>query len=141
MQFTVIDDGSGGVDKLSPAAALIKQVDADVDQVFQEVIGNRTTEYNTAYTDAEAFQAAGFLGIVPRSVQDWADVMKQTPQWAAQNVLATANAWNGAQAEMRKNRLAAKQAARTAMQANDVMQAKAAWDTFIAATRTQLGLT
>ncbi|WP_394780590.1 hypothetical protein [Undibacterium sp.] len=140
MELIVIDDGTGGASRLDPADALIKQVDADVDQVFQEVIGNRTTEYNTAYSDALAYQTAGFTGTVPQSVQDWADIMQQTAQWAALNVLGTANAWNGAQAAMRKNRLATKQAARTAAGIEDVELAKLAWDTFLVATRKAFGI-
>jgi hypothetical protein len=139
MEFIIVDDG-GSLPSLTPAQALIKRVDADVDAVFQEVVGSRSTEYNAAYADALAYQTAGFAGAVPQSVQDWAIIMRQTPTWAAQNVLATANAWTAAQAAMRKNRLATKQAARTAQSYDQILAAQQAWNGFMASIRQQLGI-
>jgi hypothetical protein len=139
MDLIVIDDGQK-VPQLTPAQALMLQVDADVDVIFDQVIGNRCTEYDAAYSDALAFQAVGFSGAVPQSVQDWASIMNQTPTWAAQNVITQASAWNTVQAAMRKNRLATKQAARTAQTYEQIVAAQQAWDAFVVGIKQQLGI-
>jgi hypothetical protein len=119
--------------------ALIKEIDADVDGIYAAVIGNRQSEYALAESDASAYKAAGYTGAVPQSVQAWATASKQTAQWAADDILATAVQWRGAQSTIRENRLQRKEDVRNAETAAQMAEARAAWSSFVAAIRAQLG--
>lgn len=122
------------------SAALVRQIDVDADAIYSAVMGNRTTEYTMAEQDAQAFKEAGYVGDAPASVQCWAEVKLQTPQWAADDILATAAAWRGAQAAIRANRLARKEDARIATDQAAIEAVAAAWVAFLVTIRTQLGL-
>ncbi len=121
-------------------AALIARIDADADAIYGAVLGNRAQEYTLAESEALAYQAAGYAGAAPASVQAWADAKAATAQWAADDILATAAAWRGAQAAIRANRLLRKEQARTSADSEAVAQVAAQWAGFIAAVRAQLGL-
>jgi hypothetical protein len=118
-------------------AALLKKIDADTDAIYLAVQGNRGPEYQLAETDAIAYKAAGYTGTVPASVQSWATAKAQTAQWSADDILTTATAWRGAQASIRANRLARKEAARTA---SDLSPVTTQWDGFVKAIKTALGV-
>lgn len=117
---------------------LITRIDADADAIYASALGNRETEYKQAEAEASAFRAAGYLGQVPEYVQAWASVKGASAQWAADNILSTATAWRAAQAQIRTNRLACKEAARAATTAEELAPVVAQWDAFVVAITTQL---
>jgi hypothetical protein len=121
-------------------AAFIIKVDADVDAIYRDAIGNRTTEYTLANADAVAFKAAGYTGTVPSSVQSWATAKGWTAQAATDDMLATASDWLGAQVTMRAARLLRKEQARVAADAAALAVVMAAWAAFVVAIRTALGI-
>lgn len=120
-------------------AARLK-IDADVDRVFQDVIGDRTTEYQTANDDAKAFKAALYVGAAPASVHCWATTKGWTDQVACDDILATATNWINAQQSMRANRLQKKQDVTNATTNAGVDSVLSAWATYIAGIRSQLGV-
>lgn len=124
-------------------SSFIRDVDRDVDLLTYEVIGNRGDEYRGALTDAEAYRDAGYAGPVPESVQDYADAVSKSPQWAAASVLGTAAGWIGAQRRIRRTRLAVKETARisgVAGNAQDLDLAIQEWNLFKQEIRADLGL-
>ena len=127
-------------DLAAARSALVVQIDRDADAIYAAVIGNRTTEYQMAEADAQAFKDAGYTGIVPASVQCWADVKVQTAQWAADDILTTASAWISAQGAIRANRLARKEDARNAADEAAVAAVVNQWTAFVATIRAQLGV-
>jgi hypothetical protein len=122
---------------VSARAALLKKIDADTDAIYGAVQGNRGPEYQLAEMDAAAYKAAGYSGSVPASVQSWATAKGQTTQWAADDILTTATAWRGAQAAIRSNRLARKEAARVA---TDLTTIAAQWNGFVTYIKAALGV-
>lgn len=119
-------------------AANLKKIDADVDAIYEAAIGNRATEYSEAEAQAVAFKTAGYTGTVPAFVTSWftnnTKALK-TAQAAADDIITQANAWRGAAAAIRSNRLLAKKNL-----ANDVSTAMAQWQGFVTAIRGSLGL-
>jgi hypothetical protein len=116
----------------------LKKVDADVDAIYANAIGNRATEYGEAEAEANAFKAAAYLGVVPTYVASWLASNTKgltTAQQATDDILAQATAWRGAAAAIRSNRLSAKKNIST-----DVPTAMAQWNGFVAAIRSQLGI-
>ena len=133
----VIDGGRSAFDKLPARDKLIRQIDMDADAIYAAVQGNRGNEYALAEQDAIAFKAASYTGTVPASVQSWATAKAQTAQWAADDILATASAWRTAMGAIRSNRLQRKEQARVA---TDLAPVAAAWNGFVVAIRSQLGV-
>lgn len=138
-------DGAGVAAKAIPASqaekdAFIKQIDTDADAIYTAVIGNRQTEYQLAESEANSYKTAGYAGTVPSSVQCWASAKNQTAQWAADDIIATATAWRGAQAAIRANRLQRKEDVRNAATAAQLSTAKQSWESFRATIRSQLGV-
>jgi hypothetical protein len=119
---------------------LILKIDTDVDLIISAVVGKREIEYLKAEEHALAYIAANYTGTVPAFVQDWADAKNETATWAADNIAATAAAWRAAQASLRSNRLAKKEAARTAADIAALATVETAWNTFITAIKQQLGI-
>ena len=117
--------------------ALMRQIDADADYIYGAVQGNRGIEYTMAEAEATAYKAAGYTGTVPSSVGSWASAKGQTATWAADDILATAVAWRGAMAQIRAQRLARKEAAKTAPALAPVA---AQWTGFVAGIKTALGV-
>jgi len=120
--------------------AAIKRIDADVDAIYRDVVGNRQTEYDLAESDAQAYKAAGYTGTALESVQSWADAKKKTAQWAADDILMTATLWRRAQAAIRSNRLMRKEEVRNASKPAGVDTALATWAEYVVQTRTELGI-
>jgi len=121
----------------SERSALIKQIDVDTDAIYLAVQGYRGPEYELAEADATAYKAAGYTGTVPGSVQSWATAKTQTAQWATDDILATASAWRGAQAQIRQTRLLCKETARTAQ---DLAPIAAQWAAFLVIIKATLGV-
>lgn len=117
-------------------ADALRRIDQDADAIVRDVIGDRGEEYRQAEADALAFQAAGFTGPAPASVAVWAQASGMTEQAAAEDVLAQAAAWRAALLAIRQSRLTAKAGVR----AGTVDDALAAWSTFVAGIRLQLGV-
>jgi hypothetical protein len=113
----------------------IKKVDADVDAIYSQAVGNRSLEYTTAEAQAQAYKDAGYTGTVPAFVASWVTASGLTATAAADNILAQAVAWRGAVSAIRAQRLMAKTNI-----TNDVPTAMAQWDGFVAVIRGQLGL-
>ena len=128
---------SGAAKLTEDRAALLIKIDADTDAIYGAVQGNRGSEYQLAEMDATAYKAAGYTGTVPASVQAWATAKGKTATWAADDILKTATAWRGAMASIRSNRLAKKEAAKTA---TDLAPITAQWDGFVAYIKTALGV-
>lgn len=116
------------------------RIDADVDAVYEAVIGSRITEYQTAKDDASAFKAGGYVGTAPASVHCWATVKGWTDQQACDDILATAANWLNAQQSMRANRLARKQDVTVATSLSGVDSVLSTWATYIAGLRSQMGV-
>jgi len=123
----------------SQAAALLK-IDADTDAIYGAVLGNRAQEYTLAEADATAYKAAGYAGTVPASVQCWATAKGWTAVQATDDILAAALTWRNAQAAIREQRLASKEAVRAATNSAGVTTALTTWDGFVAVIRGQLGI-
>ena len=113
----------------------IKKIDADVDAIYAEAVGNRGLEYTTAEQQAQAFKDAGYSDKVPPFVASWVDASGLKAKAAADNILAQAAAWRGAVEAIRAQRLLAKKNIN-----NDAPSAMEQWDKFVADIRTQLGI-
>jgi len=124
--------------------AAISRTYADVDRVYADAVGNRTEEYKDAEADARAFAAAGYTGTPSDYVHDYAlhnpTGSAQTDQWAADQIIARADAFAQAKLAMRSTRFASQAAIRAAATPDDLNAAVATWNGFIASLRTQLGL-
>ena len=121
-------------------AALILKIDADIDAIYTVVVGNRFAEYQDAASEAKAFKDAGYTGAVGTSVAGWATVKAQTNTWAANDILATANSWKAAQAQMRSVRLTHKENARVATTNAQLAAVNGSWLATLAAIKTSLGI-
>jgi hypothetical protein len=114
---------SGGVWSFAPAevppaptldqvkAVLCVQVDGAADAAYAEIGGNspgRIAEYKQAKADADAFKAAGYVGTVPDTIACWAEAQGWSAQQACDNILTTAQSWDGALAAIRRSRLIGK---------------------------------
>lgn len=122
------------------SAALVKQIDADADAIYTAALGNRATEYAEAESQAQAYKDAAYAGDVPPYVKAWADATGKSAQWSADDILATTAAWRTAQAAIRAQRLAAKEAARKAEDAATLAAVATQWSAFVTAIKAQLGL-
>jgi len=119
-------------------ADFIAKVDTDADAIYATALGNRETEYAQAEAEAGAYRTAGYSGDVPSYVQAWASAKGKPAQWAADDILATALAWRTAQAAIRTNRLACKEAARSAQDVEALEAVQVRWNAFVAAIINQL---
>ncbi|MHA6887222.1 phage tail protein [Ralstonia pseudosolanacearum] len=90
---------------------LCDQLDAAADAVRLAVVGDplRVVEYQRAADEAQAYQAAGYAGDAPPSVQSAADAKGSTAREAADEILAMHAAWNAALYGIRSMRLAGKE--------------------------------
>lgn len=120
--------------------ALLAQIDADVDDIYSRVIGNRAAEYEQAEREALAYQTASFAGAAPPMVQAWADAKGWTGQQAAQDIITQATAWRGAQTQIRAQRLLRKEQVRTAADDAAVHAAVAAWAQALGQIKAALGV-
>lgn len=126
-------------------ALAIQQTYLDVDAVYEAAIGRRATEYAEAETAARAYVEAGYpAGAASPYVADYAlhnpTGEKQTDRWAADNILARADAFRAAQLAMRSTRFERQKEMRDAATKADLDAVVAHWNGFIAALRAQLEL-
>lgn len=133
---------AAALDELKTAA--IAKTYADVDKVHFDAVGNRATEYQEAEAAARAFAAGGFQGEADDDVHSYAidntTGEVQTDQWAAENIIARADAFRAAQKAMRNTRFKRQAEMRAAATPEELTAVVAAWDGFIAGLRAQLGL-
>jgi hypothetical protein len=127
---TLTTDGQAALLVVNRLSACL-QIDLEVDKIYQDAVGNRVTEYQLARDQALAYQSAGYTGTVPVTVQHWADLNSQTVTWAANNILAQATAWAGAQLAIRDHRLTAKAQARVAVDQTTLDTVMAGWEGFV----------
>ena len=120
--------------------AFILKIDTDVDALIRKVIGERTSEYELAEKEANAYKAAGYTGTVPGSVSAWAIAKSWKPKVAADSIIATAAAWRSAQASMRATRLLSKEQARVTVDVAALDAIKVQWDEFMVALKLQLNV-
>jgi hypothetical protein len=127
------------VQKKTALAVLIR---GDANRIIGEVIGNLGNEYKDAYDGATAYKAAGYTGAVPASVQSWADakIPAKTAQWAADDILATAVNWKGAQDQIRAHRLRCAELAKAATSQAALDAIAAEWAGFVVSIRASLGI-
>lgn len=125
-------------------AAATAKTFADVDAVIWDAVGNRTREYELAEQAARAFAAAGYQGEVSRLVTAYAlnnpTMQEQSNEWAAQNIIARASAFDWATEEMRDKRMYYGVRMQSAATHTELAAAVSGWDDFIAGLRAQLGL-
>jgi hypothetical protein len=122
------------------AAAAALKIDADADRIYGDVLGNRGEEYRAAEADAKAFKAAGYSGPVPAGVSSWVAACGMSAQAAADDILATADGWRGAMAQIRATRLLRKKDVESAADQAGIDAALTAWAGFVTAMRVGLGL-
>lgn len=122
-------------------AAAIAATYRDVDAVYSDAIGQRGPEYADAETDARAFIAGGELtAYVSDFAQDNPTGQAQSNQWAAENIIARADAFRSAKLAMRSARFARQTEMRAATTTAALQLAISSWEGFIAGVRAQLGL-
>lgn len=91
-------------------AAACQWIDQAADTARANTLGDplRTMEYQKAESDALAFQAAGYQGEVPASVQSAVDATNQTAQAAADSIIKAAASYTQTLLKLRDIRLKAK---------------------------------
>jgi hypothetical protein len=124
-------------DNLPLPVALVaaqQQIEQEADRARSAVMGDplRAVEYQLAEDEASAFQAAGFAGDAPLTVQAVVDAEGIEPQQAVQNILLEAQAWRTALYAIRTARLVGKQAV---LKATSHAEAEASADMAINAIR------
>ncbi|MGZ9027386.1 MAG: hypothetical protein ACXW2U_08950 [Telluria sp.] len=128
----------------SEIALALEQTYRDVDAVYDAAVGKREPEYRDAEAAARAFVAAGYEGDADEDVSEFAlhnpTRVEQTNQWAANQIIARADAFRNAQKLMRSTRFARQADMRAAVTVDQLAGAVASWDEFIAGVRAQLGL-
>jgi len=82
-------------------------------------------EYQMAYDDAVAYQAAGYSGLVPDSVQCWADAKGWTAQQSADDIIATKTAFKAVIEAIRRLRLIGKASVDAAVTPEEILAAVA----------------
>lgn len=121
-------------------AAAVERIDADVDAIYDKVMGRRQAEYERTEIEAREYAEAGYTGTVPPMVQSWATAKAWTAQAAADDILAVSSAWRTAQEVLRAQRLLRKEQARAALGPAALNAVLATWAGFVMAIRGQLGL-
>ncbi|MGV3679665.1 MAG: hypothetical protein ACO1PM_08065 [Acidovorax sp.] len=121
-------------------AEAVARVDADVDRIYDQVMGRRQAEYERTEIEAREYAEAGYSGTVPPMVQSWATAKAWTAQAAADDILAVSSAWRTAQEVLRAQRLLRKEQARGAADQAALNSVLAAWAGFVVVIRGQLGI-
>lgn len=96
--------------------ALAADIDHRADALRLAIVGDpvRVEEYRLARDEAAAFVAANYTGTAPPTVQAWATAKGWTAQHAADDIAATAQAWESALYAIRSIRLIGKESVRNA---------------------------
>lgn len=103
----------------------IDAIDTAADEARAKVLvkSTNTIEYQAALADAVKYRDAGFTGAAGRGVTSWSYAKRRqgwTDQQAAENILATADAWENALYFIREQRLDAKELVRDATTNSEV---------------------
>lgn len=120
-------------------AALVRQIDGAVDAIYASAVGNRATEYQKAEEQARSYRAADYAGDGPKAVAAWANAAGNSARWAADDIIATADAWHTAEDTIRDARLMCKQRARNAKTEEALETVRTQWTAFLAQIQAQLG--
>lgn len=121
-------------------AEAVVRIDADVDAIYDKVMGRRQAEYERAEEEGRAFADAGYTGTVPPMVQSHAVAKAWTAKAAADDILAVSAQWRTAQEVLRAQRLLRKEQARNALGHAALDAVLATWAGYVAAMRAQLGI-
>lgn len=121
------------------ASEAIRKIDTDTDKIYEDVLGNRASEYNRAEVEAEQFKAENYALPAPDSVLAWADAKGWDVRTAADDILLQARKWRDAQQKIRRIRLKEKEAIRQAL-GSEVPTILARWQQFVGEIRVQLGV-
>lgn len=113
------DDGKGSFSPPSSAVdreSLATDIDRRADALRLAIVGDpvRVEEYRLARDEATAYIAANYTGTVPPTVQAWATAKSWAAKQAADDIAATAQAWEAALYAIRSIRLIGKEAVRNA---------------------------
>jgi hypothetical protein len=118
----------------------LEDIDALADGIYKTVIGGRQSEYDEAFKEAQAFVASGYNGFAGPCITSWAFAKGSTNSWAADDIISTAAAWQGAMQNIRAARLLAKEQVRSAQSMGVVLQSMAVYSATMGAVRAGLGL-
>lgn len=118
---------------------ILRQIDGDVDAIYAAAVGNRATEYQKSEEQARSYRAADYAGDGPKAVTAWANATGNSARWAADDIIATADAWHTAEDTIRDVRLMCKQRARNAQTEEALEAVRIQWAAFLAQIRAQLG--
>lgn len=123
----------------SKAAALV-EIDTINDDIVTLAIGRRDTEYLMAEKQAQAYIDAGYVGDTYPYVHSWATAKNETEQWAADDIIKTANTWRAVQSDVREKRLVHKESIRNAATIDEVAVIMQSWYAYVEIVKTQLGI-
>lgn len=118
---------------------LIKQIDAQADQIIRDCIGERATQYQRAEAQARSY-IANQSGSVPQMIQALMPIKNQTALQVATDIIAQADAWVAADNSIYANRIRAKELIRVAQTENAIGAGLAQWGQFEIVIRNQLGV-
>jgi hypothetical protein len=127
-------------DLAAAKSALVLGIDANVDAIYRAVVGDRSDEYQAAREQALTYQQGGYTGTAPACVASWAQAKGWSAQQAADDILATATAWETLRDNIRAARLLAKELARTASDASALQTVATDWASTLAQLRVAAGL-
>ncbi|MCK4133217.1 phage tail protein [Ralstonia nicotianae] len=104
---------------------LCRQLDTEADTARRAVIGDplRAVEYERAADEALAYQATGYAGDVPPSVQSAVNATGNTARQTADAILAKHAAWDAVLYDIRAQRLKGKETIRNAASEEAAAQA------------------
>lgn len=118
----------------------VSAIDAGVDMIYSKTIGNRTTEYQLAETEATTYASSGYTGTAPPTVSVWAQINGWTPQQAADDILQTSSNWRAVQQTLRAQRLTTKDRLKKATTYAEIESIRSEWLVFIDVIKQHLGL-
>ncbi len=121
------------------AVALV-EIDQINDYIVTLAIGRRDTEYLMAEKQAQAYIDAGYTGDTYPYVHSWAIAKGETEQWAADDIIATANTWRTVQSDVREKRLVHKENIRNAATIEEFAVIMQSWYAYVEIVKTQLGI-
>lgn len=118
----------------------LSKINSDDNRIYQDTVGNKSTEYETAEKAATAFKNNNFEGTAPEEVQSWADARMWTARQATEDILRQAAEWRYIANVIRRNRLKAKEDVKRASNVQEVETAMDVWNIFVNSIRNQLGI-
>lgn len=119
---------------------LMLKIDADIDEIYKQVVGNRLSEYQQAAAEAQAFKDVNYIGLAGSCVTAWATIKMNTPKWAADEILTAAATLRSAQSQMRFARLNHKENARKANNKAQIESVNTSWEATLSAIKAALGI-